>query len=495
MSAGRPVQAIAILFTALLFDSCLLSLEELDVEFNVTAKDQILEVNETFCACFTMAVVKQEAETAFAIRDQYDKSISGDISWEGNTLVFHPLTELLPGRRYTISVRGNIGISDGRYFDLDKIMPFYAESKDGPAVLYKYQPVAGARIGSADTLSFTFNRAINEDSFLENFSLSPETEFTHQLSADSLTITIIPKTFWDNLELYSWKLKNNYTDSLGLVLTTGYDGSFIVIEDTDPPELAGLAAVFNINIGAPTPFEQRIQGPCGPLDNMVEYNDGILFTFSEAVIFDLMNSPVSFSPAISGTWYGIDTANFLFVPVYGWTMAREYTITVNDELTDIYNNIFYLDEQIAFTPNIPILEVTAIHIGTLDLNPMDYACDNPFDLSLVESVTEPGEYYQNFEFIFSESFDTPEERAAVVDMLKFARLFGVSEDSEYIGIELIEWDALNMAVTITWTGMKGTPANEQIYYELRVSGNDSGLRTADGSFLNEGINLLLHWVP
>ncbi|MBN1646596.1 MAG: Ig-like domain-containing protein [Spirochaetales bacterium] len=486
--------SLRLLAVIMLCSSCLFSLEELEVEFSISEMNEVIGTESELWAEFNMDVVHIGAETAFSINDPYDRKIEGDISWEDNRLVFTPTDDLLPGRRYTISIDGIIGIEDGRDFYVQEMMPFYYSTDEKPAVLTDHHPGSGAMVPATEILSFTFDRTINEDSFIENFRLTPDTAFTHELSEDNMSMYIIPETTWTNLKTYSWEIGSEYRDNLDIPLLQACEGSFIVIEDTEAPVLTQLAAVCDIDIGTETPYLQRPASTENLLENTVQYHDGLLFGFSEAVQFDVLHSPVRITPAIQGSWYDLDPSSFLFVPESGWTMDQEYTVAISDDLTDMYDNALYMEEPVIFIPDIPLLEIISIDTGSLHLGPDDYHYENSVDVELVRDIAEPTEYYQIFEFTFSRPFLTPEEKQDALDSISFCRKFGGSSGGEYIGIRGISWGPLDNHVSIIWTGMKGDPSSEQIFYELSISEGPGGLHNSEGSFLKEAVNILLQWV-
>lgn len=481
--------SISLIIILVMLSSCgIFSLEELEVQFGVTEMNEIITDNTVLYAQFNMSIVKEEAEQSFSVKNSQGK-VNGDISWTGNRLIFTPLADLLPGKRYTITVQGDIGIDDGRSFMLKEIIPFYFTSSARPVLLSSMIPAPNDNFNALGELVFTFSRGINETSFIDNFKLSPVTEFTHIISADNTIITITPDPHWQNLINYNWSLSKDCTDINDIALLQAYSDTFFVLEDIIPPQLLSITSIADFSVSAdPVPVIYYV--PIGSdLINTVTYKNSLLFEFSEEIDFANLQDSISISPTTAGTWFQENETLFIFTPESGWTMAEEYSITIRESLTDLYGNALQLPDPILFIPNIPLLSVDQIDIGADSFLPDKFNNSASEDFTVIHDVSF-GFRYQNFTFHFNQTFVTVEEKLGAVDAISVKAFSGTSAQ---LSISDVLWENDNK-LTITFQGFPALtigPPEIPIYFEVKIKGSSSGLHNANGSFLTDEIILFL----
>jgi len=100
--------------------------------------------------------------------------VEGDLSWEGNRLVFVPVPGWLSGTRYSLNLKGSVYSLDGRELRLDQSVPFYAISQSPAPYLESFFPPDSTSISAEQDgktiLSLRFSQAMDR--------LSTETSLT-----------------------------------------------------------------------------------------------------------------------------------------------------------------------------------------------------------------------------------------------------------------------------------------------------------------------------
>lgn len=448
--------------------------------------NEIMPEDSDFWVEFSLDVVNEQAEDYFALKDSTGTKLAGETSWDENRLNFIPDEELTPGIRYTISVNGKIDTEDGRSFSVSEILPFYYINDNPPVTLDSYSPSYDNPVESDAALDFTLSTAINEDSFLDNFSIYPDIEYTHELEEGASTIRILPEDEWTNLEEYTWSLKRDYENAEGNFLAQDYSDKFVIMMDIEPPELLQVSAVYNITYGTPVTYTQRTAPPAGSALNALQYTDGVFLRFSESIDFELVKTSVTFTPSIAGSWFPVSQTEYIFEPTTGWTMAEEYEMVIKDTLTDQYGNVFYMVDPEAFTPDIPEITVASIRIGTsTPFVPTEDNANYPTDFTI------DGDNRRLFSVTFSQPFNTAQERDYAKDALSFVYYYGTTENPS---ISNISWLNGNTTMEVLWADFPTYSSTKDYYYEFSISEGMNGLHLDNGAFLEEELVIFLHMV-
>ena len=113
---------------------------------------------------FSAPMDQQDAEDHFAIMP----AVEGDLSWEGNTLVFRPTERLEAGSRYTVSVTGAHDMS-GNLLRSKANFSFLVQEG---AQLTKTSPEADAEDVEPETVELWFSAPMDVDATNEAFALT-----------------------------------------------------------------------------------------------------------------------------------------------------------------------------------------------------------------------------------------------------------------------------------------------------------------------------------
>lgn len=468
------------------FVSCgLVSLGDIDIATWPETKDQVLAAGEELWVEFSIMPDKADAESLVSISGG-DTGIELDFRWEGMRMYVIPLPELPPGLRFVFSFSGVLHCPDGRHFDAHRVLPFFAGSSEGPFSLLSVSPEDGADASDRTALSFTFNRALNTETFKKGFQISPNTAYGVEFSNENTTAEVIPEESWGHHLSYVWDFSRNVKDSLGVPLAFAVSGGFIVQEDKTPPEILSLYPVF---------FSGGLWLPLPGLGK----KDSLLLEFSEDPDMDSLLSAFSIEPSVNGTFRRVGLGNIVFTPEDEFIMDTDYTVRITRELADLADNHLTLEFAAPLRPDIPEQEISEIRLmddsmgtTTVIVTPSGFRSPVPVEIYL-GGVSD---LYLVVEITFLEAYEEP-YREALCRRIGLKAFFppALSDPSLVSGI----WNARNTVLTLEYEGFeKSEAANPPALpvaltklYKLIIPGGKALSENQNGSYLRDDVWVLM----
>ncbi len=451
-----------------------------DITYTPSKSNQVLNDGERIGISFDFDVDHYSVEQIFKVK-YMGSSVSGSLTWEGNTLYFTPEPSLIRGRKYQMECRGIIQDIQERDYNLNIFVPFYyLSNSETPPLVSSIAPDNGEKVPWDNPITIEFSKAIDTISFNTGFSLSPDTSHTINWNPSNTIATITPQTHWENLTLYAISLSVKVKDTWGIPLNKEYETYFISEQTTQNPVVEQAVPAANDWTGG---FPS---GAGATLQNDTYYKDVIKIVFSLDMDKDKTSSAFTLTPDLvrQKIWY--DSRTFIFIPDEGYEMGVEYTLDIISGAVDVYGNNVLNFTPIRFTAQIAVIDLQRIEIDPVDgeqiLPPFSS------DIETAITVLIANNYSYTFQFEFSQPFLTDPEKIQVLDNINVACVFPPAAGSPTR--EGYFW-VTDTILDLTYTGFTPKSGNQDYFYMIELKGGKNGIRNDKGGFLTADINQLL----
>jgi hypothetical protein len=462
----------AFLVAASALCSCsLVSLESLAISTEPAADGETVPPEGPIKVSFSIEPKHDSAESAFKLNSAAGAS-SGDFRWSGRELSYYPVPPLKKGCRWTLSLAGKVKALDGRSFDVDEAVSFFAGSSSSLLTIDSFKPALGATVSTNASIILGFSRKIDQTIFARNFSLSPSTGYDASWSADGKTVTLAPKTRWTSLSTYSWQVKAELADADGVGMARAYEGAFIVQEDGAAPSIVSAR---------PALFADGELSPLAAGLGELGYRDAIYLSFSEEVTLESVSGAVKISPTLRGRILQDGPAGFAFVPEEGFAARTRYKLTVLASVADLAGNEMSEDYVAWFEPRVADLKILRAFIngGSAVSGFGDAYC-----YGLAPSISDGS---GTIALEFNVSITDPAERDRIVSLISCSSLFPSSLSP---ALKSVQWASLSR-LELTYAGFSASTASRTYYYKLLIPGGESGISDGSGGTMEKDLWLVI----
>jgi hypothetical protein len=410
-------------------------------------------------------------------------SVEGDLRWEGNTLYFTPVAGWTAGRRYTLSLVGQVYAVDGRELNLTEHIPFFALSRSVLPWVSSFSPADGASVGvtaeEGAGLAITFSVPMDRKSTEEGFSLDGVGDQVFVWEEDDRVLRICaakPLSPWTS---YRWRLDRALSRE-GAPLAKPVSAQFTTDRDQTLPR---VLEVFPLIRAAPP--ETEALSPA--VDRVLPWvrtgadirdglgtGQGIGVLFNKPMDEESLRKAVRLEPALLGRTEVLTGSSMVFIPDRDPEGETPYTLIVSRDTKDTSGLPLGEDYVCFFTPDIPRLRIRSLSVNAapplenLEGETFRYY---PFSLADSSSVTA-----------ITLEFSLPFFQDALV--------------AAALGISLEPWFPASLGPTaltaitcsddtllLKWEGLEPGKPGESHFYRLTVPGGKNGITNGQGSFL------------
>jgi len=441
------------------------------------------EPNSVICekiwVSFPCSPDRSHAEALFSVKDSLG-SVPGRFQWEGNTLYFLPEPPLKPGTRYVLSFNGTYRDTKGKSYEEYRTVPFFYQyqSESAPSIR-SILPSRGEIVSAKTEIEITFDREMDPPSFEKGFSLSPPTPHEVHWTDTNRTVRISPRQAWQDRTLYTLSFGEGIVDRRGMPIASTPSTTFLVQEDTGLPYVRSVEAALNDGETFP---------PLGSdLEGLLRHRDPIRITFSEAMDQKKTRQAVRITPSLPGTWTWLEDRTLLFLPATGWERGVHYTLEVGAAAEDTSGNRILPFTPLTFHPHIEPLTVEILLVNDGVLFDGE-SCSPTRSRTLSLSPPTWSDYTLLFTFRGG-SFPTDKEKLSVQKGIQLSCIFPPSSPSPIP--QGYSWVG-DTQLSISYTGLYPSTAQEEYLYLLTLKGGEGGIRTSEGNDLpKEFVQLLI----
>lgn len=426
--------------------------------------------------------------------------------WQDSALLkIRPENGWINGQFYECSLEGYVYKKNGNGFSVNEKVNFYYLPGTSVESCEKFTivnfPSDGSFVELNENLIFSFSQAVEKQKFENSFSIQPSADYTIDCDALSKTFYVIPKTGWILNSFYEWKI-DELISADNWSLNGKTEGSFFTKTDTVQPELlcvcpVAVASNSHAFLGAETDV---IWYTNLELNGNLKEKMPVGFIFSKPMDFESVKSSVSFSPAISGTFFkaASDETKFIFVPQDNYEIGTEYILTVSKNIKDKNGLTFFEEVKKTFFSGQKYLQIESIKFGQTLLRGTETDSSESEENSIKETLKDgtavkilKSEEENEDELtevclglLFSESIE--EEMLATVEKsIVLNAVFPLSLSSP-VKTE-ISWGSERKMLFITWNRICTSTEEENFFYKLKIAGGKTGIRTGRGNYLEEDL--------
>jgi hypothetical protein len=470
----RWIEGLAIPAAAICLLGCgLISIQSLSLVPYPGTKDQVISSTDALSIGFSIPPDHAAAERLFRVSTPAGAA-SGDLSWDGDKLIFSPSPPLPRGQRLVLSLSGSLDMADGLSFTVAVLVPFFVHTDAAQPRLLDHRPVDGEVVGVTGALVLTFSDCMDPASLEDGFTLNPSGEFDISWDATGKIATIAPRTQWSALGFYQWEVGNAVAGANGAVISNTARGSFLAQEDAAAPQLSGAPQPAALAGGAFLPLG-------GTLDDL-RVDDCMLFSFSEDVTLQSLQSALSLEPSIRGHLARVSAGVFAFVPEQRYAVNTPYHLRISTDLTDLAGTRMAAEYQLWFTPAIPVQRVLSVTPGA-DPPASLFNSTTPLDVALPPI---PGD-----ELAFAIAFEQPMDAASRVRTPGQISLEGFFPGSLLDpSLKSAVWTN-DATLVLVFAGLQASSPPVLNHYRLMLPGGPDGLVNAEGAELEDDVWLLM----
>jgi len=481
---NKPTFSISALIAVLSLLSCGLMLEFPDtsgIEYCPSVENQILTTGENPHIRFDFETDRDSVEALFTVKDE-EGGMAGQYHWDGQNVQFHPVSGLIPGRRYVLSFSGSFYDTRGVEYSVNRIIPFYYLASGGSApYVVSTSPGQGDTIASDNSLRILFSKDIDPASLVRGFGIDPHTDTTASWENGTSELVLTPKEGWKHCQCYTIEFSEEILDTDGIPLAEQKEVVFWVQEDVEAPLVISIKPAFNLPA-------QLYPETGGSLEEQIDLERVLRVAFSEAMEQSGTEAALILDPPVSAILVWLDGLTLVLVPDVGFAPDTEYLLDFTAEAVDLVGNPLSNFESVGFRTISGLIEVSTelVHDGII-LGPEDYTTATGIE---IEPYPITSNYDYTFAFDFTGAvFDSNSEKMAVQEAISLICLFPYDGVVNPIATGF-SWTADNR-LSITFSDLQASTSAQCIYYLLCIRGDPGGVGTDDGRRLEKDLEQLL----
>ncbi len=497
--------AFVFVFFCLCFLSCSFLEFSSDCVKLVPAADSSVFFGDCAQIKFNCEVEKYEVQKAVTIKSG-KTNCELEYCWEDSSLLkVKPENGWLKGQFYECSLEGYVYKKNGNGFSVNEKSKFYYLPNDSVENYEKFTivnfPSDSDFVDLNEKLIFSFSKNVEKQKFENSFSIQPSTDYRIECDELSKTFYVIPQSAWNLNSLYEWKI-DKLISADNWILIGKTEGSFFTKTDTEQPKLLCVCPVeVDANSLSFSTFETEATWYTNlELDGNLKEKMPVGFVFSKPMDFESLKSSVSFSPAISGTFFtiGKDETKFIFVPEDNYEIGTQYILTVSKNIKDKSGLNLFEEVKKTFFSGQKYLQIESIKFGQTLLKGTEADSSGSQENSIKESLKDGTAIKiskndeQNDEevteaclgLLFGAKIE--EEMLATVEKsITLSAVFPLSLSSP-VKSE-ISWANERKMLFITWSRVCASTDDENFFYKLKIAGGKTGVRTGRGNYLEEDL--------
>ena len=340
-TALRLVRILLLLLWLFSLWQCALLLDQLESDpIRSTCPDRrnaLIGPQDTIAVDFAAEVDHTSAESLVSIT-ALQGPIAGVFSWKEERLEFHPQVPLTAGCRYSLKIRGNLRLRNGREYPVNRTIPFfYLQPPTSAEATVQFEPKNGSTLTKHTPLVLTFSNPVEKAQLVQDLRISPFAHCTLQWNAAGTRLTISPQAGWENHCI----CRVEFTE-------LPYPSAAYPVEFEQPDVLQ--VEIMPVELDWQHDFPQA---ECGL--SAVPAGDSIQFRFSRAVDQPECESAIAFEPLCSGSFYWKDALTAVFIPNTPFEPSTTYhcSLTPYSPQSPLQQAEFITAQEFTIAPVLP----------------------------------------------------------------------------------------------------------------------------------------------
>ncbi|MDR2363918.1 MAG: Ig-like domain-containing protein [Spirochaetaceae bacterium] len=416
-------------------------------------------------------------------------SVEGDLEWKGNTLFFTPVAGWTAGRRYTLSILGQVYAADGRELRLTEYLPFFAVSRPEFPGVISFSPADGASVGvTAETggiLRLAFSVPMDRRSTEEGFTWDGVGDKKFEWDEDDRILTIRPGTPLSPWTAYPWSLDHALSRE-GSPLVKPVSAQFTTDLDRTLPlvvEVFPLVRADPPDAGSPNtaPFLPWVRTGADIQDGLGS-GQGIGIRFNKPMDEEGLRKAVRLEPSLSGRIEVLSAASLVYIPDRDPEGETPYTLIVSGDTKDTSGLPMGEDFICYFTPDIPFLRIPSLSVNEEPPIEMPGGGDSGYYAFPLADSTAPAGVTLRFSLPF-----TQEAMAAAALEISLDPWFPASLGPAVLTAVTCSEDTL----LLKWEGLEPGKSGEPHFYRLTIPGGKNGIANGRGSYIKDSYHIYM----
>ncbi len=451
--------------SVLLIHCYVLNPKSIEMVISIAENTQYFD-NDTVRIDFNYDVDRQNVEDSIMLKIN-NQITNINFKWDSNKVVnVSPESNWKFGYKYLFSVDGNIQtLENGKFYLSTKRHFIYGREEE----IFKLEKCPEKELESRkDSLIFVFNKAVDQNSFISGFTVSPYSEYEILFSNDNKTITVKPKKDWTINSFLTWTLFDDIESADHYVIKKRYTGDIKSIYDLELPELLCVCPVA-LNDKTFIPLKEVV------LNELFD-DQAIYFEFTKPMNFESIENGILFEPSIKGCFYKFGTENkeFIFQPYENYALETKYNLKISDSCKDVNDIELYKTRNLYFYSANEYLEVSSIKIDSSIISDGIELCnENDYnELKLNEDKS-----FITITIMFSQDIKNKNDSE---NNISLTMLFPHGDAPEK---QSCVWSS-DSCVTLTYEGIRAIE-NKQYFYKILIKGASSGIISKNNDYMKE----------
>lgn len=464
---------LIIVFSAFL-NSCLFNFIPIKVTTSIDNNKDYYN-DDKIIVSFSYDVDTELTEKIISLKSD-GKTLDLEYTWENNKCIIRPKNKWIYGNRYQFVINGYVQTISNGGFDVN-INNFFYYGEEGQLLeLLNYSTKENKLVSGTESLIFEFNKKVNQISFKDNFSLSPNIDFLIEFNDTSVIIT--PKDKWPVNKNFKWSI-SNITANDDYILLKKYNDSFYTESDLDLPVLESIWTVEVI--------DNEYFWVAEDLDNL-NINNCIGFKFSKPMNEESLATAINFTPSLKGQF--IENPNgtgkeYIYVPSSPLLIDTEYRIVLDTNAKDENDIPLLNEEEISFKCANDYLEVISVFMNEYNQSEKSIIYQKDSENTINEIVVpEDSKKDIIFTIEFSTAIDTKKQQQ-IAGFINLSSYFPLSNETPVL--TKVSWNQTKTQISFTYHTFSRSDDSKNCYYQIKITGGQKGCSNSNNEYLKEDI--------
>jgi hypothetical protein len=460
----------------------MVDLQEIEINIYPSQLNQIISDDQSISIEIEPTPERDSVEGIFNL-ELDGNSVIGDFLWDENQVSFYPLDGWRWGEKYKLTLNGEISTQGDLEYTVKISNYFYVETDEIPLLVDVFSPESESITDIYTPIEISFNKEVDQESFYQQFSLTPSTELNIEWNDDSTIVTITPKDKWVANRRYNWKINEELQAKNGQHIRESQSFYFLTNQDS----------FFDADVELTLVSYERDSGSfidtSLPIEQ-ISYQDQLLLHFSEDVDMTTLENALDSSPEINLDIIILSNSQVILFPNEIFNPQENYRITLSEDLQDIAGNP--LREELSWNihcANIYYQEILSIESASDGIIYDNVTMPPENGLQITENAQEK---FITFTINFSQPINDPEKQYQfVMNDIQMKDIFPATLGS--LELIYISWED-SSTLHLQFDGFQYSQdlTIDRSNYRLLVSGGNNSTTTETGAYLQDDFILDFH---
>ncbi|MBO5137405.1 MAG: hypothetical protein J6B81_02785 [Spirochaetaceae bacterium] len=417
-----------------------------------------------------------ESVNSNIILKRENRVVEAEITGEGTTFFVKPHVPWEYGVGYQIIVNGTLLSREGGSYNV-LLQRSFIYGKEGSELYLVQSYIPDSTLVSlSKPLIFTFNKAVDTASFIENFNITPYCQTNIFFNDSGTSVSVYPSSSWNINNRYTWSISDIIAAD-GYAINRNYSGTFCTFTDVDLPL---LTTVCPVSMGEEGDFFWR---ETSSLDGSLKDREAIGFIFSKPMDIETLKLGISFSPTAKGQLVQDKNNPFrvIWIPLEPWKIQTEYEVKIDSTVADTTGLKLFDSNSCFFTTFNNYMSIAKVDLGSTTIVQFPSYGEQYV-------LNQSGEEKKCHLRIWFSSAIPKEKRISAIKAISLESFFPVTVAEPIL--EQVQWIQDGFAVELTWSGLSESSMDVECFYRLYVSSGQEYICNEAEEYLEEDVCII-----